>query len=240
MTRKTKSAPAPEEAAAPPPSRDRILGAAVQEFAHRGLFGARVDVIAAEAKINKQLIYYHFGSKEALYVRALEKSYRDLREAERRLDLAGLDPIAAMRRFVEFTFDYVTEHREFVLLLMNENLQEARYLKQSEELKQMRSPLAGLLEGILQRGVEAGVFHPGVEPLKLYTTIASLCFFYASNIFTLSVFLDTDLRSSKELVAHRQHIIEVVLGYLASQRLGEAPGATVVRKPRRPRSHVRG
>ncbi len=238
MTRKTKSAPAPEEAASPPSSRERILDAAVHEFAHRGLFGARVDVIAAEAKINKQLIYYHFGSKEALYVRALEKSYRDLREQERRLNLDGLDPIAAMRRFVEFTFDYVTAHREFVLLLMNENLQEARYLKQSDELKDMRSPLAGLLEGILERGVAAGIFSPGIEPLKLYTTIASLCFFYASNIFTLSVFLDTDLRSRRELAAHRRHIIAVVLGYLRhpAEPTDTAPARA---KPRRRRADVR-
>jgi TetR/AcrR family transcriptional regulator len=48
-------------------SRERILSAALDEFAERGLAGARVDHIAARAGINKAMIYYHFDSKEALY-----------------------------------------------------------------------------------------------------------------------------------------------------------------------------
>jgi AcrR family transcriptional regulator len=48
-------------------SRERILTAALDEFAELGLAGARVDRIAEKAGINKAMIYYHFDSKEALY-----------------------------------------------------------------------------------------------------------------------------------------------------------------------------
>lgn len=48
-------------------TRDRILTAALDEFAEHGLAGARVDRIARRAGINKAMIYYHFSSKEALY-----------------------------------------------------------------------------------------------------------------------------------------------------------------------------
>jgi TetR/AcrR family transcriptional regulator len=48
-------------------SKERILAAALDEFAELGLAGARVDNIAARAGINKAMIYYHFDSKEALY-----------------------------------------------------------------------------------------------------------------------------------------------------------------------------
>jgi TetR/AcrR family transcriptional regulator len=48
-------------------SKERILSAALDEFAELGLSGARVDSIAAKAGINKAMIYYHFDSKEALY-----------------------------------------------------------------------------------------------------------------------------------------------------------------------------
>jgi TetR/AcrR family transcriptional regulator len=48
-------------------SREKILDAALDEFAEAGLAGARVDSIAARAGINKAMIYYHFNSKEALY-----------------------------------------------------------------------------------------------------------------------------------------------------------------------------
>jgi TetR/AcrR family transcriptional regulator len=48
-------------------SKEKILDAALDEFAEAGLAGARVDSIAARAGINKAMIYYHFDSKEALY-----------------------------------------------------------------------------------------------------------------------------------------------------------------------------
>ena len=48
-------------------SKEKILEAAMGEFARSGLEGARVDKIAAEAGVNKAMIYYHFSSKEKLY-----------------------------------------------------------------------------------------------------------------------------------------------------------------------------
>ena len=48
-------------------SPDRILAAAALEFAERGYAGARVDRIARRARVNKAMLYYHFGSKQGLY-----------------------------------------------------------------------------------------------------------------------------------------------------------------------------
>ncbi len=48
-------------------TRGRILCAALDEFASKGLSGARVDKIAQLAKVNKAMIYYYFNSKEELF-----------------------------------------------------------------------------------------------------------------------------------------------------------------------------
>src|SRR5215831_2309840 len=48
-------------------SPDRILAAAAAEFAARGYAGARVDRIARRARVNKAMLYYHFGSKQTIY-----------------------------------------------------------------------------------------------------------------------------------------------------------------------------
>ncbi len=48
-------------------SRERILAAALAEFAARGFSGARVEAIAGRAGLNKQLISHHFGGKLGLY-----------------------------------------------------------------------------------------------------------------------------------------------------------------------------
>src|SRR4051794_40431118 len=56
-------------------TRAKILKSALREFAQLGLRGARVDVIATGAGINKQALYYHFGNKEALYRATLASVY---------------------------------------------------------------------------------------------------------------------------------------------------------------------
>lgn len=48
-------------------TRERILEVATEQFAAKGLSGARVDEIAREAGANKQLVYYYFGDKLGLY-----------------------------------------------------------------------------------------------------------------------------------------------------------------------------
>src|SRR3954465_9937812 len=53
-------------------TRAKILDAALREFSANGLAGARMDQIASIAGVNKALLYYHFDSKENLYVAAVE------------------------------------------------------------------------------------------------------------------------------------------------------------------------
>jgi len=47
---------------------DKILKAALVEFAEYGLAGARVDRISKRAGVNKAMLYYHFSSKDNLYL----------------------------------------------------------------------------------------------------------------------------------------------------------------------------
>ena len=55
-------------------TRQRILDAALAEFAEKGLAGSRVDEIAARAGANKRMLYAHFGSKEELWMVVLERA----------------------------------------------------------------------------------------------------------------------------------------------------------------------
>ncbi|SDS42098.1 TetR/AcrR family transcriptional regulator [Microlunatus soli] len=64
-------------------TRNRLLDAALDEFAGRGYAGARVSAIADRAGVNKQLISYYFGGKQGLY-RALLLSWEETEEELRR------------------------------------------------------------------------------------------------------------------------------------------------------------
>ncbi|GAA4606076.1 TetR family transcriptional regulator [Actinoallomurus liliacearum] len=48
-------------------TRRNLLAAATADFAAYGIAGARVDRIAAEAGVNKALLYSHFGDKLGLF-----------------------------------------------------------------------------------------------------------------------------------------------------------------------------
>ena len=62
------------------PTRDKIVAAALQEFAAHGKEGARVDQIAASAGVNKAMIYYHFKSKEELHREVVASHYNRFRD----------------------------------------------------------------------------------------------------------------------------------------------------------------
>jgi TetR/AcrR family transcriptional regulator len=66
-------------------TEEKVIAAALNEFALYGYAGARVDRIAAKAKVNKAMIYYHFKSKEKLYERILKDNadiiYRKIKES---------------------------------------------------------------------------------------------------------------------------------------------------------------
>ncbi len=187
-----------------------ILAAAVREFAEKGYGGARIDAIAARSGANKRMIYHYFADKEGLYLAALEQIYAGIRSAELRLNLRDLDPVPALHKLVRFTWDYFLQHPEFLSLLHTENLHRAKYLKRSARAVDVNSPLIALISEILERGVAKGHFRKGVDPLKLYITIASIGFFYLSNRWTLSVVFRRDLTADAEIKAWGEHIIAVV------------------------------
>ena len=195
-------------------SQATILAAARDEFAEHGLGGARMDRIAERAGLNKRLIYYYFEDKEQLFRAVLEHAYLHIREEERKLHLLDLKPADAVRRLVEFTWDYYLAHPEFLTLLNSANLHRARHLEESKRAREMNSPLIEMLAEILERGRKDGSFRGGVDPLQLYVSIAGLSYFYLSNSHTLSAIFGRDLLSAKAKNERLAHMCDVIVGYL--------------------------
>jgi len=108
----------PPRAGSPPPERTRdrertraeILAVATQEFSEHGYSGARVDEIAERTRTTKRMLYYYFESKEGLYAEVLKAAYAEIRSKEQAIDVDHLDPVAAIRRIAELTFDHHEAH----------------------------------------------------------------------------------------------------------------------------------
>lgn len=195
-------------------TQQTILLAARDEFALFGLAGARVDRIAERADVNKRLIYYYFKSKDDLFLAVLEQTYADIRAAEQKLHLDAMDPVEAIRQLVSFTWHYYLEHPEFISLLNSENQHNAAHLKKSVRIQDMNSPLIKMIETVLERGRGQGLFRSGIDPIQLYISIASICYFYLSNNQTLSAIFGRNLRAPKAMAQRLSHMTDMVLGYV--------------------------
>jgi TetR/AcrR family transcriptional regulator len=196
-------------------TRARILQAAMQEFAAKGLDAARIEDIADQAGANRRMTYYYFGSKEGLYLAALEAAYFELVEVEERIDVDRLGPIEAIDAMVQAKFDHYVKYPHYVEFVKMENLYRARHLKTSRRIAEMRAPLITIIKRVLDRGEAAGVLRRGVDPLDLYLSICALGFFVFSNRHTLGVIFNTDVTSTAALRKRRSLVVDMIKAYLA-------------------------
>ena len=191
-----------------------IIEVATQEFSEKGLAGARIDDIAQAMRTSKRMIYYYFGSKEGLYVAVLEEAYRRIRQIETELHLEDLAPEDALRKLVGFTFDYQLANPDFIRLVMNENIHRGEFLAQSKTIQKLNVPVIHAVSKVYERGVKAGIFRGGIDPVDLHMSISALCFFNVSNRHTFSLIFKRDLESPAAVVARRDSIVEMVVRFV--------------------------
>jgi AcrR family transcriptional regulator len=197
-------------------TKARILEAAKREFAKNGLGGARVDVISEKARANKRMIYHYFESKERLFQTVLENAYVDIRMAEQKLNLDHLDPKLALEKLVRFTWDYYLKNPEFITLVNSENLHRAKHLKKSEVVTVYNRRFVSMVKTILERGVAAGEFRAGVDPVQLNITIAAIGYYYLTNRFTGSIVFERDLMAPEALEERLRFNIDTILRLVAA------------------------
>jgi len=196
-------------------SRSRILEAARDEFARAGFAGARVDLIAELASINKRMLYHYFGNKKDLYVAVMEQAYHEIRQGEEQIELESMSPDDGMKHLTRFTFRHFQAHPWFVRLLMHENVMRGENLADNPRIKGLRSPLIASLQKLLDRGIRDGLFREDIDATQLYLTIAAQGFFYLSNVNTLSIVFKRNLQTKHAIASWEHHIVDVVMRYVS-------------------------
>jgi AcrR family transcriptional regulator len=220
--RRAAAPPAPREKSAPPSkaklaTRDRILLAAVQEFADKGYAGGRLDTICGAAGANIRMIYHYFTDKAGLYVAVLEYALGELREEELKLDFDHMTPMEALLQLFDFTYDHFAAHPRLIALLSGENLLKGDFLKRSPRTPVISSPVLSLFEKLLRRGEADGTFRTDIDPLQLYVIIVALSYFHLSNGYTLSVIFELDTFDKRWLAEHKRLSREMVARLVAAK-----------------------
>jgi AcrR family transcriptional regulator len=201
---------------APEANRAGIVAAAIDEFAARGFKGASMDAIAARTHTTRALINYYFGSKEKLYIAVLEQVYGEIREAEGGLDLDHLPPVEAVRRIVEFTYNYYLTHEGFVRLVVAENQARGRHLRKSRMMRTLNRPIIDRLARVIERGQAEGRFRAGVDPVEIHKSIAALGMFNVANSHTFGAIFQRDMGSKGDVARRRDIVADIILSYLTN------------------------
>ncbi len=199
---------------APQANRARMVEAAIDEFAARGFKGASMDAIAARTHTTRALINYYFGSKEKLYIAALEQVYAEIREAEAKLDLDHLEPRAAVRRIIEVTYDYSLSHQYFVRIVVAENQARGRHLQKSRAMRTLNRPIIERLAGVIARGQAQRLFRAEVDPVEVHKSIAALGMFNVTNQYTFGSIFQREMGAKGDVAARRAMVAELILAYL--------------------------
>jgi len=97
-------------------TRQKILNAALKQFAHCGYSGASVQAIVDAAKVTKPTLYYYFENKAALYKAlvdfAHDERYRLMQEAAER----GETLQEKLVEILDALFSFLKSHRELMRL----------------------------------------------------------------------------------------------------------------------------
>lgn len=214
MPRASKTSPRKRPKRTAALSKEKIIKAAITEFALKGLDGARVDEVARRSGVNKTLLYQYVGNKDDLFTAALETAYQSIRERQREFVARQLDPETGVRQLVHLLMSIWVEHQDYGKLLASENFHGGKHVKRSKLIGEMYSQLVDALTDLLKRGAEQGVFRSGIDPVDLYISISSLSAYYVAHQHTLNAIFHIDVLQPRRLQQRENHIVDMILRYV--------------------------
>ncbi len=142
----------------PQKPEEKILSAAIKEFAEFGLAGARVDRIAVRADVNKAMIYYYFRSKENLYQAIINRYFTRIGKLLEEKIKPEDSPELVFSKLAQ-SYDSVFErHGEFVPIFLREVASGGERVREALIDILMEKGLAAKLRGIIEEGKRKGVF----------------------------------------------------------------------------------
>lgn len=160
-----------------PGTRDRLFAAAAKEFAARGFAGASVDRIAAAARVNKAMLYYHFRSKAGLYGEILRDMFGAVAARVEQVSRPGASPEERIRAIVEAIAREAEARPHFPPIWLREIAEGGTHVDKST-----LAVINGILQRVvsaLQDGVAAKRFRPTPPLLFQLGIVGPLLLFFA-------------------------------------------------------------
>jgi TetR/AcrR family transcriptional regulator len=188
-------------------TRAAILAAAERAFALNGFPGARTDAIAADAGVNKALLYYYFGSKERLYQAVLEDPFKEFNR--RALEVLA-EPGPAheiLLRYVSLHFDFISSRHPYAPLF--QQLMSAGGKWREAFVRKYFEPRSKAFDKLLERGVREGAFRP-TDSFHTAVSIVALIVFYFASAPLLKMLGHSDAYREANLKRRKEQVLDFV------------------------------
>jgi AcrR family transcriptional regulator len=179
---------------------DVIFQAAVEVFAESGFDQAKMDEIAQQAGVAKGTIYYHFKSKEELFVGLMNEGMDQLIDCARRNVALFVSPLEQLKALLQAQIRFFVENGKLAKLLLSEAF------GTKERQRQFRAKIREylqLIESVLKEGMERGEFRT-VHPQETASAL-----FGAASVVVLQKLYSPDY-SEEEIGASEPAMVESV------------------------------
>ena len=184
-----------------------ILASAERVFARDGLAGARTDSIAAEAGVNKALLYYYFKSKDRLYEAVVEEHFREFNRQALGLLRSPGPAGEVLLRYVSLHFDFISARLQSAPLFQQFMMNGGRKVKLL--VSKYFKPRSDAVGKLLERGMRAGEFRR-MDRFHTSVSIVSIIVFYFSAAQMLQLLGHSDAYSTKNLKLRKAEILDFI------------------------------
>jgi TetR/AcrR family transcriptional regulator len=199
-------------------TRERIEKAALREFAEVGFDAASTREIAARARVNQQLVTYHFETKLGLWKAVADRIFAQLGRAVvvRPHGRQGVDEPARARLLIEQFVRFSVDHPEVARFMMHEGSRRGPRLEWLVE-RHVRP----LFEAIRERIAEAQArgLGPAGDPIHIaYIVVGATALFSQAAEFELLT--GRDARAPEAVEAHVNLLLDWLLSKPTRERVG--------------------
>lgn len=139
--------------------RDQIIDVASRLFGDRGTTEVPMEEIAIEAGVARSTIYVYFSNRDELLRACLKQIYIRLQEAIAGAFEREASPVERLRAVIRGLLERMDDNVAFFRLAMvTQGSPSNAGAALDAELAQIGLHMAGILEGLVQEGIEEGVF----------------------------------------------------------------------------------
>ena len=162
-------------------SRERILDAAMEEFARRGYAGASLNAVWEEKHISKGMIYHHFRDKDELYLLCVKRCFDALTDCLSGEAAQDTGPAGErVERYFISCLRFFSENPQLLGLFADASMDPPEHLR--GEIAALRSGFDALNTRMLTQVLGSLPLRPGlsaeqvVEDFRMYMDYVNLRF----------------------------------------------------------------